>query len=557
MTPALAAAGQILLLVLALVLVHRPLGDYIARMLGTRAGQKPDWRVERFLYRLLRIDPRADQKWSTYLTSVLAFSVVSIGLLWLILSAQRVLPYSLGLPGMSPDQGLNTAVSFVTNTNWQSYGGESTLGYFSQAAGLTVQNFLSSAVGIAVFAALVRGFIRKATGRLGNFWVDLTRLTLRLLLPLAVIGAVVLLAGGVIQNLNDPVTVQTLDGGTQTIPGGLVVSQEVIKELGTNGGGFFNANSAHPFENPNAFTNLVEIFLLLVIPFSLPRTFGTMVGNHRQGNVIVAVMGVLWALSLGAVLWAETAHNGVAMQAAGAAMEGKEVRFGIPGSSLFAVSTTLTSTGAVDSMHSSYSGLGGGVLLLNMLLGEIAPGGTGSGMYGMLILAIITVFVGGLMVGRTPTYLGKQIGAVQMKYAAGYLLVTPALVLLGSGIALLIPGTTDTLANPGPHGLSEILYATGSAANNNGSAFAGLSANTPMWNLLLAGCMFAGRFAGIALVLGLAGSLARQGSKPDDAGTLPTGKPLFAGMLFGVVILVAALTYLPALALGPVAEGLS
>ena len=553
MSPWLAAAAQIAVLLILLALLHRPLGDYLARVLTSDR----DLKVERGLYRLLRIDARADQRWSTYLLAVMGFSVVSIGVLWLILSIQRILPFAQGHGPMTADQGLNTAVSFVTNTNWQSYSGEQTLGLLSQTAGLTVQNFLSAAVGIAVMAALIRGFVRRHTDRLANFWVDITRIVVRVLLPVSLLGAIVLIAAGVIQNLSDPMTVTTLSGGSQALPGGLVASQEVIKELGTNGGGFFNANSAHPFENPNAFTNLFEVFLLLLIPSALPRTFGRMVGSLKQGNAVLAVMAVLWGLSLIATLISENGHAGIAMRAAGAALEGREVRFGIPGSSLFAISTTLTSTGAVDSMHSSYTGLGGGVLLLNMLLGEIAPGGTGSGMYGMLILAVITVFVAGLMVGRTPTFLGKQIGSLQMKYAAAYILVTPALVLLGTGIALLTPSVQDTLANPGPQGLSEILYATGSASNNNGSAFAGLAANTPFWNFLLAGLMFFGRFAGIALVLALAGSVARQGVKPTDAGTLPTHRPLFAGMLLGVVVLVTALTYLPALALGPIAEGLS
>ncbi|MDQ2848651.1 MAG: potassium-transporting ATPase subunit KdpA [Actinomycetota bacterium] len=552
MSPWLAAAAQIVVLLVLLVLLHRPLGDYLAGVLTSDR----DWRVERRLYRLLRLDPRADQRFSAYLAAVIGFSVVSVGLLWLILSVQRVLPFAQGHGGMTPDQGFNTAVSFVTNTNWQSCSGEATLGVFSQAAGLTVQNFVSAAVGVSVLAAMIRGFLRRNSDRLGNFWVDLIRVVVRVLLPLSVIGAVLLIAAGVIQNLSDPTTVTTLAGDSQTIPGGLVASQEVIKELGTNGGGYFNANSAHPFENPNAFTDLFEIFLLL-IPSVLPRTFGRMVGNLKQGMAILEVMVSLWALSLAATLLSESTHSGSALRAAGAAMEGKEVRFGIPMSSLFAVSTTLTSTGAVNSMHSSFTGLGGGTLLLNILLGEIAPGGTGSGLYGMLILAVITVFIAGLMVGRTPTYLGKQIGAQQMKFAAGYLLVTPALVLLGSGIALLVPSARASVANAGPHGLTEILYATGSAANNNGSAFAGLNANTPFWNILLGTLMFLGRFGCIALVLGFAGSIGKQNIKPADAGTLPTHRPLFAAMLFGVVILVAALTYLPALALGPIAEGLS
>jgi len=553
MSPWVAAALQILLVFAALALVHVPLGNFMARMYTSDR----DNRVERAFYRVLRIDAKADQRWSTYLISVLAFSVVSILLLWALLSLNHVLPFAFDRPAMPAAQGFNTAVSFVTNTNWQSYSGESALGYTVQAIGLTVQNFLSAGVGMAVVVALIRGFTRTKTDRLGNFWVDLTRTAFRLLLPLSFLAALVLVGAGAIQNLNAPVDAITAAGGTQTIPGGLVASQEAIKELGTNGGGYYNANSAHPFENPNAFTNLLEIFLLLVIPFSLPRTFGRMVGNAKQGLVILGVMVFLYLGSLATVLIAENAHPGAGLQVAGAAMEGKETRFGIPASALFAVSTTMTSTGAVDSMHSSFTGFGGGAVLLNMLLGEISPGGTGSGLYGMLILAIVTVFVAGLMVGRTPTYLGKRIGGTQMKFVAGYLLVTPALVLLGTGAALLVPSARDAVLNSGPHALTEIIYAFGSASNNNGSAFAGLGANTNFYNIGLGLCMLVGRLLPIALVLGLAGSLARQGSKPDDVGTLPTYRPQFALMLTAVVILVAGLTYLPALALGPIAEGLA
>ncbi len=552
MSPALAAGLQIALVVAALAVVHVPLGDYMARIYLSAKHN----RAEKGLYRVLRIDPAADQRWTTYLLSVLAFSVVSIALLWALLSINSWLPFGNGTPNMPAAQGFNTAVSFVTNTNWQSYSGETALGYTVQAIGLTVQNFLSAAVGMAIVAALIRGLVRQHTDRLGNFWVDLTRISLRLLLPLSLLAALVLMVSGVIQNLNPPTDLTTLAGGTQTLPGGLVASQEAIKELGTNGGGYLNANSSHPFENPTALTNLLEIFLLLAIPFSLPRTFGTMVGNVKQGFAILTAMVVLWAGALVATLIVENAHPGAALQAAGASMEGKEVRFGIPLSAMFAVSTTMTSTGAVDSMHSSYTGLGGGVLLLDILLGEISPGGTGSGLYGMLILAIITVFIAGLMVGRTPTYLGKRIGGTEMKYAASYLLVTPAVVLLGTAAALAVPAGRDAVLNGGPHALTEVAYAFGSAANNNGSAFAGLSANSDFYNIALGIAMFIGRLLPIALVLGLAGSLARQGVRPDDSGTLPTYRPQFVVMLVGVVILVAALTYLPALALGPLAEGL-
>jgi potassium-transporting ATPase potassium-binding subunit len=553
MSAAAAACLQIVVVLAALALVHVPLGDYMARMYASVR----DTRAERSFYRVLRIDARADQRWSTYLLSVLAFSVVSILVLWGLLAINRLLPFGFGTPSMPASQGFNTAVSFVTNTNWQSYAGESALGYTVQAVGLTVQNFLSAGVGMVVVVALIRGFCGRSSDRLGNFWVDLTRTSFRLLLPLSFLAAVVLVAAGMIQNLHAPLDVSTIAGGTQTLPGGLVASQEAIKELGTNGGGYFNANSAHPFENPNGVSNLLEIFLLLVIPFSLPRTFGRMVGNVKQGVAIVAVMAVVYLGSLGAVLLAESAHPGVALQAAGAAMEGKETRFGVPVSAMFAASTTLTSTGAVDSMHSSYTGFGGGALLLNMLLGEIAPGGTGSGLYGMLVLAVVTVFIAGLMVGRTPTYLSKRIGGQQMRWVAGYLLVTPALVLLGTGAALLVPSARDAVLNSGPHALSEIIYAYGSASNNNGSAFGGLGVDTDFYNVTLGCCMLLGRLVPIAFVLGLAGSLGRQDVVPADAGTLPTHRPQFVMLLTAVVILVAGLTYLPALALGPIAEGLA
>lgn len=553
MSPAIAAALQIAVVVAVLALIHVPLGDYMARIFMSDRHS----RVERGFYRVLRIDPAADQRWFTYMLSVLAFSVVSIALLWGLLAAQAHLPFDFGRPGMPAARSFNTAVSFVTNTNWQSYSGETALGYTVQAVGLTVQNFLSAAVGMVVVAALIRGLVRRHTDRLGNFWVDLSRISLRLLLPVSFVGALVMVASGLIQNLSAPLDVTTLAGGTQTLPGGLVASQEVIKQFGTNGGGYFNANSGHPFENPSPGTNVLAILLMLAIPFSLPRTFGRMVGSLKQGFAIVSTMAVLWAGSLAATIGFEEAHGGAALQAAGAAMEGKETRFGIPVTALFEVSTTLTSTGAVTSTHSSFTGLGGGTLLLNMFLGEIAPGGTGSGLYGILVLALVAVFVAGLMVGRTPTYLGKRIGGEQMKFVAGYILTTPALVLVGTGIALLVPSARAGALNSGPHGLTEITYAFGSASNNNGSAFAGLSANTDFYNIGLGVVMLLGRLIPICLILALAGSLGRQGFRPDDSGTLPTHKLQFVTMLVGVVILVAALTYLPALALGPIAEGLA
>ena len=552
--PTLAAAAlQILALVVVLAAVYRPFGDYMARTLTAERHT----RVERGIYRVIGVDGDADQRWPVYLRSVVAFSLVSMVVLYAILRLQAFLPYSLGREGMPSLQALNTAISFVTNTNWQSYSGEAALGYTAQMAGLAVQNFLSAAVGIAVAIALVRGFARTRTDRLGNFWVDLTRITLRILLPVAVVFAVVLVFSGVMQNFAGDTAVTTLSGGSQTIPGGPVASQEAIKELGTNGGGFYNANSAHPFENPNGFTNLVEIFLLLVIPFSLTRTFGRIVGDVRQGYAILGVMAGLWALVSGLLIWAEVSHGGTALQLAGAATEGKEVRFGVPLSALFASSTTATSTGAVDSMHSSFTPYGGGLAILNMLFGELSPGGTGSGLYGMLVTAVVAVFIAGLMVGRTPEYLGKKIRAREMKLVSLYILTTPALVLLGLSTAMATETGRASILNPGAHGLSEVLYAFASASNNNGSAFAGLGANTDFYNVALGVAMALGRLLPICFVLALAGSLAQQGMTPATAGTLPTHRPQFVLLTAGVVLIVAGLTFVPALALGPLAEGLS
>ena len=553
MDPLLSAALQVLILLVALAVVYRPLGDYMARTLESPRHT----RVERGIYRVIGVDAGADQRWSVYLRSVLAFSVVSIVVLFAILRLQAYLPYSLGREGMPSLQALNTAVSFVTNTNWQSYSGEAALGYTAQMAGLAVQNFLSAAVGIAVAVALVRGLVRTQTDRLGNFWVDLTRITIRVLLPLAALFAIVLLVNGVVQNFAGDTAVSTLTGGAQTIPGGPVASQEAIKELGTNGGGFFNANSAHPFENPNGLTNLIEIFLILVIPFSLTRTFGRMVGDLRQGYAILAVMASLWASITALLVWAEVNHGGPALQLAGAAMEGKEVRFGVPMSAVWASATTGTSTGAVNSMHDSFTAYGGGLTIVNMTLGELAPGGTGSGLYGLLISAIVAVFIAGLMVGRTPEYLGKKIGAREMKLVSLYILTTPALVLLGLGVAMATETGRASILNPGAHGLSEVFYAFASAANNNGSAFAGLGANTDFYNVALAVAMLLGRLVPICFVLALAGSLAQQGRAPASAGTLPTHRPQFVLLVVGVILIVAGLTFVPALALGPLAEGLS
>ncbi|MGQ4614676.1 potassium-transporting ATPase subunit KdpA [Nocardia sp. R7R-8] len=542
-------------LILALALVHVPLGDYMYRVYDRREHS----RVERLIYRAIGAHPEVEQPWPVYARSVLAFSAVSILFLFVFQLVQGTLPLHLNDPGtaMTPALAWNTAVSFVTNTNWQNYSGESTQGHLVQMAGLAVQNFVSAAVGMAVAVALVRGFARKHTGDLGNFWVDLVRGTLRILLPIAFVFAVVLVAGGVIQNfhLHDQVA-QTPAGALQTITGGPVAGQEAIKELGTNGGGFYNANSAHPFENPTPWTNWVEIFLLLVISFSLPRTFGRMVGSRKQGYAIVAVMGTIALLSVTVTNLLQLQHHGTVPTAIGSSMEGVEQRFGVANSATFAGATTLTSTGAVDSFHDSYTSLGGLMTMFNMQLGEVAPGGTGSGLYGMLILAVITVFVAGLMVGRTPEYLGKKITPREIKLAASYFLISPLIVLVGTAAAMAMPGQRASMLNSGPHGLSEVLYAFTSAANNNGSAFAGLTGNTEWYNTALGLAMLFGRFLPIIFVLALAGSLARQGTTPASIGTLPTHRPQFVGMVVGVTVILVALTFLPALALGPLAEGI-
>jgi K+-transporting ATPase ATPase A chain len=539
-------------LILALALVHRPLGDYMARVLMS----KRHLAVEKGVYRAGGVDPEADQTWGRYLRSVLAFSAISVVFLYGFLRLQQHFWPPYAVPQMSRSQSFNTAASFVTNTNWQSYSGENALGYVVQMAGLAVQNFASAAVGIAVAIALVRGFARKRTERLGNFWVDLTRICLRILLPISIVFAIVFVGAGMIENFQHYHTISTISGASQTLTGGPVASQEVIKELGTNGGGFANVNSAHPFENPTVWTNWLEIFLLLCISFSLPRTFGTMIGDKRQGRAIVAVMALLAILSLGLNIGFQTAHHGTVPTAVGASTEGTETRFGVPDSATFATGTTLTSTGAVNSFHDSYTSLGGATLLLNMMLGEVAPGGTGSGLYGILVLAVITVFVAGLMVGRTPEYLGKKLGGRELKFASLYLLTTPAIVLVGTAIAMATPGQRAGMLNTGPHGFSEVLYAFTSAANNNGSAFAGISVNTVWYNTALGLTMLFGRFLPMIFVLGLAGSLSRQKPTPATEGTLPTHRLLFVGMLTGVTLIVVALTYFPALALGPLAEGL-
>jgi K+-transporting ATPase ATPase A chain len=549
-----ATAGwlQLVLLVAALAACYIPLGNYIARIFTT----KTHWRVERGIYKLIGVDAEADQKWSVYLRSMLAFSAVSVLFLYGLERLQHYLFFSLGLPGVPPPLAWNTAASFVTNTNWQNYSGETTMGYVVQMSGLAVQNFLSAAVGLVIAIAMIRGFVRSRTDRLGNFWVDVTRATLRLLLPLSVVGALVLVAAGVIDNFHANQVVTTLAHGHQTITGGPVASQEVIKEMGNNGGGFYNANSAHPFENSNPFSDWFEIFLILLIPFATTRAFGKMVKDTRQGYALLAVMVILWLGAVGGISFFEAQHAGLAPHLAHAAMEGKNVTNGTPASSLFAASTTVTSTGAVNSFHDSFTAFGGGIALLDIALGEIVPGGIGAGMYGILVLAIVTVFVGGLMVGRTPEYIGKKIRPVEMKYAALYFLTLPVLILTAAGLSIAMKTPQAAILNPGPHGLTEVMYAFTSEANNNGSAFAGLGTNTDWYNTVGGIVMLMGRFAPEIFALGLAGSLARQQPVPASVGTMETHKPLFVGMLVGVILVLVGLTYFPALALGPFAEGL-
>ena len=556
MSSTLAGWLQVGLLVAALAACYVPLGNYIAKIFTTNQH----WRVERAIFKATGINPDVDQSWGQYLRSMLAFSAVSVLLLY---GMQRLQGYLLSFVGphmaaVPANTAFNTAVSFTTNTNWQNYSGESTMTYIVQMSGLAVQNFMSAAVGLVVAMAMIRGFVRSRTGTLGNFWSDVTHAVVRLLLPLSVIGAIVLMAGGAIDNFASYHTITTLSGAHQTIVGGPVASQEVIKEMGNNGGGFFNANSAHPFENPNPFTNIFEIFLLLLIPFATPRAFGKMVKDNKQGYAIVAIMAIIWVVAVAGLSFfeAHTATGGAATIAAGHAAEGTEVRFGTPACSVFAASTTLTSTGAVNCFHDSLTPFGGGIALFDMALGEIAPGGIGAGMYGILILAIVTVFVAGLMVGRTPEYIGKKIRPTEMKYAALYFLTIPVITLTAAGLSIATKVGQSAIFNPGPHGLTEVMYAFVSEANNNGSAFAGLGTAATWYQTLGGVVMLLGRFAPEIFALGLAGSLARQSPVPASAGTLDTRTPLFVGMVVGVILILVGLTYFPALALGPFAEGL-
>lgn len=557
----MAAQGFLLIagFLLVLFVLARPLGTVLARMIGDSplpgvAG------IERGLWRVLGI--RTDEMgWCQYLIALLLLNLFGLVILFAMLMLQGILPLNpQNYPGLSWDLALNTAVSFVANTNWQSYGGETTMSYLSQMAGLTVQNFLSAATGIAVVFALIRAFSRHSVKTLGNAWVDLTRITLWVLLPISLVIALFFIQQGVLQNFHPYQAFTSLEGAKQLLPMGPVASQEAIKMLGTNGGGFFNANSSHPFENPTALTNFVQMLSIFLIPAALCFAFGEAVGDRRQGRTLLWTMTLIFIVAAAVVMWAETQGNPHLM-ALGADsninMEGKESRFGILASSLFAVVTTAASCGAVNAMHDSFTALGGMVPMWLMQIGEVVFGGVGAGLYGMLLFVLLAVFIAGLMIGRTPEYLGKKIDVREMKMTALAILVTPTLVLLGTALAMMTDAGRSAMLNPGTHGFSEVLYAVSSAANNNGSAFAGLSANTPFWNCLLAFCMFFGRFAVIVPVMAIAGSLVTKKSQPASIGTLPTHGPLFIGLLIGTILLVGALTFIPALALGPVAEHLS
>ncbi|CAI0965605.1 potassium-transporting ATPase subunit KdpA [Serratia ficaria] len=555
------AASAFLLIasfLLVLLLLARPLGGFLARLI--EGEPLPALRrLEAGVWRCCGNDA-AEMNWRQYALAILCFNLLGLALLFALLMAQGSLPLNpQGFPGLSWDLAFNTAVSFVTNTNWQAYSGESALSYLSQMAGLAVQNFLSAATGIAVAFALIRAFTRRSSATIGNAWVDIFRVTLYVLLPISLPIALFFVSQGTLQNFLPYLHVSTLEGAQQTLPMGPVASQEAIKMLGTNGGGFFGANSAHPFENPTVLTNFVQMLAIFLIPCALCFSFGQVAGENRQGHALIWAMALIFVVAVVVVMYAELAGNPHLSALGGAGninMEGKESRFGILATGLFSVVTTAASCGAVNAMHDSFTALGGMVPMWLMQIGEVVFGGVGSGLYGMLLFVLLTVFIAGLMIGRTPEYLGKKIDVYDMKMTALAILVTPTLVLLGSGLAIATDAGRAGILNPGAHGFSEVLYALSSAANNNGSAFAGLSVNTPFYNLLLACAMFVGRFGVILPVLAIAGSLSAKKRQPAGNGTLPTYGPLFIGLLIGTVLLVGALTFVPALALGPVAEHL-
>ncbi len=565
-----AAGWTQLAFVVALLAVSTPLlGSYMAKVYGSKRapGDRAFLPVERVIYRLCGVDPESEQRWQTYALSLVAFSFASVVVLYAQIRLQGHLPLNPDHQvGPSAALSFNTAVSFLTNTNWQNYSGESTMSHLTQMAGLAVHNFVSAAAGAAVVVVLIRGLVRPRTHTLGNFWVDLTRTTTRILLPMALVFAFVLVSQGVVQNLHGAQTVTTVAAQQQQLPGGPIASQEAIKEIGENGGGPYNANSSHPFENPNPITNILEIWMLLAIPFAFTWTFGKMAGDVKQGIAVLSAMFVLWLAAAIIVMPLEAKGNNkfdrsgvtqtVSATQAGGNMEGKEARFGPAASGLFAASTTGTSTGSVDSMHDSYTPAGGAVPLVNIMIGEVSPGGTGSGLYGMLVFALLSVFIAGLMVGRTPEYLGKKIQAPEMKLVVLYILFVPLVILGFTAVSVVMKTAVSSIANPGPHGLSEITYAFTSQANNNGSAFAGLTGNTNWYNTTGGICMLVGRFLLMIPVLAIAGSLGRKQTVPASAGTFPTNTGLFAALLTGVVVIVVGLTYFPVIALGPLVEHL-
>jgi len=552
---------QILIFCAIVVALVRPLGWYMTRVFnGERTLLSPLLRpVEAGLYRLAGVDERREQGWLSYTLAMLIFHIPAFLLLYALLRLQAYLPFNpQDMGAVAPDLSFNTAISFLTNTNWQNYGGETTLSYFAQMAGLTVQNFLSAAVGIAISLAVIRGFARASAQTIGNFWVDMTRCVLYILLPLCIILTLAYVALGVPQTLSGSVEATTLEGAKQTIAVGPVASQLAIKMLGTNGGGFFNVNSSHPFENPDAISNLIQMVSIFALGAALTNVFGRMIGNERQGWAILAAMGVLFLAGVAVTYWAE-ASGTTMLNALGLAgnMEGKEVRFGIALSSLFAVITTAASCGAVNAMHDSFTALGGMIPLINMQLGEIIIGGVGAGLYGMLIFIVITMFIAGLMVGRTPEYVGKKIEAREVKMAMLAILCLPLAILGFTALAVVLPFAVASIANSGPHGFSEILYAYTSGTANNGSAFAGLTGNTLWYNITLGIAMLAGRFLVIVPALAIAGSLAAKKAVAPSAGTFPTHGPLFIGLLTSVILVVGGLTFFPALALGPIVEHLA
>ena len=545
-----------ILIYFALILaVAKPLGVYMARLF-TRDST---WAIERGIYRLTGVDETKEQTWAAYTIAMLVFSAITLFLTYAIERFQHVLPLNPDkMPAVPADLAWNTAMSFTTNTNWQAYSGESTMSHLTQMVGLTLHNFVSAAVGIVLAIAIIRGVARASAKTIGNFWVDLTRCTLWLLLPICVVAAVVLASQGVIQNFHPTQELKTVEGAVQKIPQGPVASQEAIKELGTNGGGFFNANSAHPYENPTPFSNLLEMFIIFAISAGLPITLGIMTGKTRHGWAVFWAMAILFLAAAGIATWAEQNGNPIHQQLgvakADGNMEGKEVRFGIGDSSLFATITTDASCGAVNSMHDSFTPIGGSIPLLNIMLGEVVFGGTGAGLYGMFLFIVLAVFIAGLMVGRTPEYLGKKIEAHDVKLAMLAVLILAFAILVGTAMASVTKAGTSSLNNSGPHGLSEMTYAFTSATGNNGSAFAGLNANTKFYNTALGIAMFLGRFLMIVPLMGIAGSLAAKKKLAEGAGTFPVDGPLFTFLLIGVILIVGALTYFPVLSLGPYVE---